>query len=189
MREIARSRHKRLRALEPWEMPSIRDDRDDHVAAPRCYRRPCGGHIRRYEGIAISVYEQTVRLTRLSALSRFRRVCATSTSSSSAKFSGAAWEEGCLRPLGVTYCSSPMNEDDRPGLQARRHGEMVRSGRREGRTVTVQIRLLLLALVALRSMASSGTAAPSVPDEYNKPSYGHGEARWKSRRRTSNWEA
>ena len=82
-----------------------------------------------------------------------------------------------------------MNEDDRPGLQVRRHGEMVRSGRREGRTVTVQIRLLLLALVALPSMASSGTAARSVPDEYNKPSYGHGEAGWKSRRRTSNWEA
>jgi len=81
-----------------------------------------------------------------------------------------------------------MNEDDRPGLQVRRHGEMVRSGRREGRTVTVQIRLLLLALVALPSMASSGTAAPSVPDEYNKPSC-HGEAGWKSWRRKSNWEA
>ena len=114
-------------------------------------------------------------------------------------------ERGASARYGVTYGNSPMNEDDRPGLQARRHGEMVRSGRREGRTVTVQIRLLLLALVALGSMASSGTAArPSQMSTTSRPNHlvvdarqaatrspsvGHGEAGWKSRRRTSNWEA
>ena len=47
-----------FRRVEPWEVTSIGNARDDHVLAFRRNCRPRGRHIRRYEGVAISVDEE-----------------------------------------------------------------------------------------------------------------------------------
>ena len=47
-----------FRRVEPGEVTSIGNARDDHVLAFRRNCRPRGRHTRRYEGVAISVDEE-----------------------------------------------------------------------------------------------------------------------------------